>query len=201
MEVHLKRVILIAAACAFFFIVSSARAQQLDAGFSVSGVTATPASSAGAGYQPQTMGGGAFPGFSADYLMRHHFGFAFEVNWRAKQNTYQGVQPFRPILYDFNGVFVPPLGKKAALELQGGIGVSSTRFYQPFFTCSLFSCTNFAASNHFLGHVGGGIRFYFWHNVFLRPEAHYYAIHNNIEFAGSRVTRFGVTLGYTFRGE
>src|SRR2546427_13227238 len=97
MEVHLKRVILIAAACAFFFIVSSARAQQLDACFSVSGVTATPASSAGAGYQPQTIGGGAFPGFSAAYLMRHHFGFGFEVKWLAKQNTYPGVHPFPPI--------------------------------------------------------------------------------------------------------
>ncbi len=185
----------------FLLMGSTARAQQLDAGFAVSGVTATPASNFGAGFQPQTMGRGAFPGFSADYLLRHHFGFGFEVNWRAKRDTYQGVQPFRPIFYDFNGVFAPPLGKKAALELQGGIGVSSTRFYQPFFTCTLFSCTNFATANHFLGHVGGGIRFYFWHNVFLRPEAHYYGIHNNIEFAGSRVTRFGVTLGYSLRSE
>jgi len=201
MEVHLKRVILVAAACGFFFVVSSTRAQQLDAGFAVSGVTATPASSASGNFFPQNMGGGAYAGFSTDYLLRHHFGVGFEVNWRASRTNYQGVQPFRPILYDFNGVYAPPLGKRAALELQGGIGVSSTRFYQPFFTCTFISCTNFATSNHFLGHVGGGIRFYFWHNVFLRPEAHYYGIHNNIEFAGSRVTRFGVTLGYSFRGE
>lgn len=197
----MRRLIPVAAVFAFFLMIGTAHAQQLDAGFAVSGVTATPASSFSAGYQPQTMGGGAFPGFSADYLMKHHIGFGFEVNWRAKQNVYQAVQPFRPIFYDFNAVFAPRLSKGVAGELQGGIGVSSTRFYQPFFTCTLFSCTNYATSNHFLGHVGGGIRLYIWHNVFLRPEAHYYAVHNNIEFAGSRVTRFGVTLGYSFRGE
>src|SRR5260370_27014928 len=201
MELHLKGVILVAAACAFFFIVSSARAQQLEAGFAVSGDIVTRASSASGNFFRQYMGGGAYAGFSADYLLRHHFGVGFEVNWSASRTNYKGVQPFRPILYDFNGVYAPPLGKRAALELQGGIGVSSTRFYQPFFTCTFISCTNFAASNHFLGQVGGGIRFYFWHNVFLRPEARYYAIHNNVEFAGSRVTRFGVTLGYSFRGE
>lgn len=196
----MKRLTIVAAVC-LFFLMAGARAQQLDAGFSVSGITATPRTSAGANYQPQTMGGGAFPGFSADYLIRHHFGMGFEVNWRAKQNNYQGLQPFRPIFYDFNAVFAPPIGKSASLELQGGIGVSSTRFYQPFFTCTFFTCTNYATSNHFLGHVGGGIRLYFWHNLFLRPEAHYYAIHNNIEFAGSRVTRFGATLGYSLRAQ
>src|SRR5260370_36262804 len=123
MELHLKGVILVAAACAFFFIVSSARAQQLDAGFAVSGVTVSSASSASGNFFPQYMGGGACAGFSADYLLRHHFGVGFEVNWRASRTNYQGVQPFRPILYDFNGVYAPPLGKRAALELQGGIGV------------------------------------------------------------------------------
>ncbi len=196
----MKRLLLIGAVCVLFLGVSAAHGQQLDAAFGVSGLTATPASSAGANNFPQTMGGGAFAGFSADYLLRHHFGVGFETAWRAKRNTYFGVQPFRPILYDFNGVYAPPLGKHASLELQGGIGVSSTRFYQPFITCNLVSCTNFATANHFLGHVGGGIRFYIWHNVFLRPEAHYYAIHNNVEFAGSRVTRFGMSLGYSLRG-
>lgn len=197
----MKRLILVAAVCVFFLMVNTAHGQQLDAGFAVSGVTATPASSAGVNFQPQTMGGGAFPGFSADFLVRHNFGLGFEVNWRAKRNTYFGVQPFRPIFYDFNGVWAPRLTRSASAELQGGIGVSSTRFYQPFFTCNFFTCTNFSSANHFLGHIGGGVRFYFWHNVFLRPEAHLYVIHNNFEFAGSRVTRFGATLGYSFRGE
>src|SRR5260370_489954 len=149
MEVHLKRVILVAAACAFFFSGSSARAQQLDAGFSVSGVTATPASSASGNFFPQNMGGGAYAGFSTDYLLRHHFGVGFEVNWRASRTNYQGVQPFRPILYDFNGVYAPPLGKRAALQLQGGLRVSSTRFYHPFFPSTYLSSTNLPTSTTF----------------------------------------------------
>src|SRR5260370_26298114 len=153
MELHLKGVILVAASCALCFTVSTAPAQQPDGGFEGSGVPATPASSASGNFFPQYMGGGAYAGFSADYLLRHHFGVGFEVNWRASRTNYQGVQPFRPILYDFNGVYAPPLGKRAALELQGGIGVSSTRFYPPFLPCTCISCRHFASANDYRGQI------------------------------------------------
>ncbi|HET6841869.1 MAG TPA: hypothetical protein VFK06_09300 [Candidatus Angelobacter sp.] len=186
----------------FFLITTSAFGQQVDGAFSLSTLTSTSAANAGVNFQPQSIGGGLFPGFSGDFLFWHNLGIGGEVNWRAKQNVYQGVQPFRPILYDFNAVWAPPLGRKkskASAELQAGFGGTSTRFYQPFFNCNFFSCTDFNSVNHLAGHVGGGIRFYVWHNVFVRPEAHFYFIHNNNEFSGPVASRFGVALGYSLR--
>ncbi|HLJ89782.1 MAG TPA: hypothetical protein VKZ53_23440 [Candidatus Angelobacter sp.] len=187
--------------CVFFLVLPAAYGQQLDLGFAMSGLLAPSATSASGNFSPQSIGGGAFPGFNGDFLFRHNFGVGAEVNWRAKQNVYRGFQPFRPILYDFNGVWAPRLGKKASAELQAGIGAASIRFYNPFVTCNFFGCSNFSSSNHFLGHFGGGVRLYVFHNVFIRPEAHYYLIHNNFEFSGANSTRVGITLGYSLRGE
>ena len=49
-----------------------------------------------------------------------------------------------------------------------------------------------------MGHFGGGFRYYFHGHFFVRPEAHLYMIHNNLEFSSPYATRFGVSLGYTF---
>ncbi|HWX56878.1 MAG TPA: hypothetical protein VN176_20015 [Verrucomicrobiae bacterium] len=182
------------------FAAVSALGQQLDGAFSVSTFQSTSAASAGTQYSPQSIGGGAFIGASADFLLWHHLGIGGEVNWRARRNVYQAVQPFRPVFYDFNAVWAPPLGKRASAELQGGFGGTNTRFYQPFLSCNFFSCTDFSSVNHLDGHLGGGLRVYIWHNVFLRPEAHFYFIRHNYEFSGPAATRLGMSLGYSFRG-
>jgi hypothetical protein len=192
-----NKLILLAVVCLAFAGAGFAQGQQFDAAFGMGTVTA-PASASG-NFTSQTVGGGAFPAFSADFLLKRHFGVGGEVAWRASQNLYGGFQPFRPIFYDFNGVWAPPLGKRAAAELSAGIGAESSRFYEPFFTCSFTSCTNYTSSNHFLGHFGGGLRLYAFGNIFVRPEAHLYLVHNNFEFSGSRVTRYGVSIGYSFR--
>src|ERR1041385_1461972 len=82
---------------------------------------------------------------------------------------------------------------------QAAIGWESLRFYQPFFNGSGFTgCSNFVSSNHFMGHFGGGLRYYFKGHFFVRPEAHVYLIRNNVEFSSPLATRVGVSLGYTF---
>ena len=184
----------------FLLLGSTVHAQQLDAAFGLGTVTAPSAFDATGAFFPQSVGGGVFPSFSGDVLFLHHFGVGGEVAWRATRNLSQGFLPFRPIFYDFNAVFAPPLGKHAAAELQGGIGGESVRFYQGFVTCSFFSCTDFVSTNHFMGHVGGGIKLYAFHNFFIRPEVHFYFIHNNVEFSGNHATRLGASIGYTFRG-
>jgi hypothetical protein len=181
-----------------FLTVGTAHAQQIDIAFGVGTVTAPSAASATGDHGAQSLTGGAYPSFSGDVLIKHNFGFNGEVAWRASENLYQGFQPYRPILYDFNAIWVPRIGKKVSAELMGGIGGESIRFYQPFVTCTFFSCTNFVSSNHFLGHVGGGLRFYLFGNVFVRPEAHAYFIHNNVEFSSGRAQRYGASIGYTF---
>ena len=66
-----------------------------------------------------------FPSFSADFLLFKHFGIGGEVSWRATRNLSDNFAEFRPIFYDINAVYAPPLGKHAALEFVGGLG--STR--------------------------------------------------------------------------
>lgn len=200
----MKQPALIAVLSAFFLLAASASAQQFDAAFGVSGLKSTSAADATGKYQPQSVAGGAFTGFSGDFLFKKQFGIGGEVWWRAKQNLYQAFgaqQPFRPIFYDFNAVYAPRLGKKAAAELAGGIGAESVRFYTPFFNCNFFSCTNYQSTNHFLTHVGGGLRLYVWNRLFIRPEVHYYYVRNNVEFSGGNVFRSGVSIGYSWTSE
>jgi hypothetical protein len=176
--------------------------QQGDVAFGVGTLSAPSASSASGSYSPQSMGGGAYPVFSGDFLFWHHFGAGAEVSWRASQSNYTAfgaLQPFRPIFYDFNGVYGPTLGKHLGAEIMAGIGAVSLRFYQPFFNCSFSGCTNYVSSNHFLGHFGGGLKLYVHGGFFVRPEAHFYLIRNNFEFSSARATRYGISIGYTFR--
>lgn len=172
--------------------------QQFDIGFGVGTVIAPSTKTNSAGDLLQSMSGGTYLGFSGDYLFWHHMGVQGEVNWRASQGYYFGNQPYRPILYDFNAIYAPPLGKHVQLELLGGIGGLSTRFYTPTYICNFYSCTNYVSSNHFLGDVGAGIRFYVHGGIFVMPEFRQYFIHNNVEFASGNVSRAGVTIGYSF---
>jgi hypothetical protein len=196
----LRNIAYIAFLSVFFLASSSAYSQQLDAAFGLSAVKAPSAFDASGNFFPQSVGGGVFPTFSGDVLLFHHFGVGGEVFWRATRNLSQGFLPFRPIFYDFNAVFAPPLGKNAAADLEAGFGGESVRFYQPFFTCNFFSCQNFVSSNHLLGHVGGGIKLYTVHHIFIRPEAHFYFIRHNFDFSGDHATRLGASIGYTFSG-
>lgn len=198
----MRKFVLVVAAFAVFAL--AAHAQQVDAALGFGGVTAPSAANASVNYSPQSIGGGTFLSFSGDFLLRHHLGVGGELAWRATQNSYAGVAPFRPIFYDFNGVYAPRIGKKTALDLEAGIGAESSRFYRgTTVSCSGFtgSCTDYVSSNHFMGHLAGGIKFYPVSHVFIRPEAHLYLVNNNVEFSGARATRFGVSIGYSFGGE
>lgn len=178
----------------------AAQAPQFDLGFGYGTVVGEAASNGvPPDHFPQSIGSGGYPAFSGDFIFFKNFGVGGEVAWRAHENTDIFFQPYRPILTDFNGVFAPAIGKRAQADLQGGIGWETVRFYQPFLTCGTFGCQNFTSSNHFLGHVGAGLRWYVTPSVFLRPEAHFYFIHNNFEFSGPRASRYGMTLGYSFK--
>ena len=181
-----------------FLMHSTIRAQEFDAAFGVGTLTAPSASNASGNHAPVSESGGAYPVFSADLLLKRQFGVSGELAWRASRNLYAGFQPYRPLLYDFNGIYAPKLGKHAGAELMAGIGWESLRFYQPFLTCGAITCTNFVSSNHFMGHFGGSFRYYVHGHFFVRPEAHLYLVRNNVEFSSPMATRFGVSLGYTF---
>jgi hypothetical protein len=194
--------LLVAAFCLAFLCAGAAQAQQFDMGFGFGTVIGEPASSASLpDHFPQSLSGGGYPSFSGDFLFKKNFGVGGEIAWRAHQNVDIFFQPYRPIFTDFNAVYAPNLGKRAQADLQGGIGWETIRFYQPFFNCTAFGCTNFTSSNHFLVHVGAGLRVFTRRSFFLEPQANFYFIHNNVQFSGPRAARYGVTLGYSFRNQ
>jgi hypothetical protein len=189
---------------AVFALSDLASAQQGDAAIGFGTLLAPGASSCGYNGSEGTFAcpekGGLYPTIGGDAIFHKRFGIGGDITWRGGQGNYAGLGvPYRPILFDINGVYQPRLGKKAGLDLVGGIGWQTTRFYS--FNNST-SCIYFSACynsyNHFLVDVGAGIRYYVWGHVFLRPEVRYYHIVNNTDvFNSSDIVRVGASIGYT----
>jgi hypothetical protein len=191
-------------ACLFF--AQFASAQQGDIMFGGGTLLSSSPGTGTLNFQPPAEKGGTYLNISGDVVgFKKRLGFNIETAWRASQGNYADYSggTYRPILTDFNALFQPRLGKKFGLDLFGGIGIASTRFYVPQVTsCSYFSgCINYSSSNHFMEDFGGGIRYYVWHHVFVRPEVHYYHIQNNVEFNSDSVIRVGGSIGYTIGPE
>jgi hypothetical protein len=181
-------------------------AQEFHGAFGFGTVKGPAATVNSNGIPVPSLSGGLYPSFSGIFILRHHIGFGGEVAWRARQAIYGGTtssfvfaQPYRPIFYDFNAVYGTTIHKKFGADVMAGIGGEDLRFYTPYYSCGAFSgCTNYVSSNHFAGHFSGDIRYYFWGHAFIRPEAHVYLVHNNSEFNGANVSRFTVSIGYSF---
>lgn len=187
-------------------IYNPAQAQQVDAAIGFGTLVAPSASSVSdTNHSPESIRGGLYPSVRADIFVKKHLGFNGEVAWRARQNLYTssfGQTPYRPIFYDFNAVLGSRFSKEFGADVMAGIGGEDLRFYQPYYSCGTFSgCTNYVSSTHFLGHFGADARFYVHGNFFVRPEAHLYLVRNNQEFSSNRVTRFTISLGYSFFNE
>ena len=179
---------------------SFAYAQQIDLAVGASALLSSTYNSASQAYQSPSEKGGTYPSFSADFILKNRIGVNGEVAVRASQGLYNGYQAFRPVLYDFNAVYAPRINKKISADLMAGVGGESIIFYNSFGTCIYPNgCPTRVSGGHFLVHVGGGVRYYFWHSFFVRPEAHLYVIHNNFQFSSGNIGRIGVSIGYTFR--
>ena len=181
-----------------------AHAQRVDAAFGGGTLLAPSADSCSGNCQvPQSLGGGAFLGFSGDVIFWHNLGLGAEVNWRASQGSgayaaIYGVN-YRPLFYDINAVYSPKIANRAYLEVVGGSGAMSTHLYQCNSCGIAGGSTLVASSSHFDADFGGGIKFYIKHGFFVRPEARVYWINNDTNFAGSYATRVGASIGYTFK--
>lgn len=194
----MRKFIVVAVFCAMVGLHGVAHGQQVDLAFGVSTLTAPSAASATGSHLPVTESGGAYPVLSGAVLFKHRVGVNGEVTWRGSQGLWGGFAPYRPILFDFNGIWSPQIGKFTGAELMAGVGAESVRFYTQNLTCSFVGCSNAVSSNHFMAHFGGGVRLYARGGFFVRPEAHLYLVRNNNEFSSNRVTRFGMSIGYSF---
>ncbi len=177
-----------------------AHAQKVDLAFGISTIDAPGASSADSSHSPVSLTGGTYPGFSGDVQAWHNFGVGAEIFWKGSRADYAntGIN-YRPVLWNINGVYSPKIATHAYLELVGGIGALSTRFYTGT-TCGAYSCSNYQSSNHFDADFGAGLKLYPKGSFFIRPEARVYLVHNNLEYSSPRVVRYGVSVGYTFGG-
>jgi hypothetical protein len=196
----LRKFAFVATLFALFVFADLASAQQADAmlGF---GTLLSPGAASCNFNTGCPEKGGLYINLGADVIFHRRMGFGFDAAWKASQGEYGGPggQPYRPILFDFNGVYQPRLSKKVGADLMGGIGWQTTRFYgyQPTGNCVYFGAC-YQSSNHFLVDVGGGLRYYVWGHVFVRPEAHYYKVFNNTsDFTSGNIIRVGASIGYT----
>ena len=195
----MKKLIFIAITVGFCLLAASAFGQGFDAAFGVGSIDSAKAVTTN-GLTFPSLRGGLYPGFSADLLIHRRIGFEGELFWKGSQGLYGVNQPYRPIFYNFNAIWAPRISKNFTAEVLGGIGGEDLRFYGILNFSQLAGYTNYTSSNHFMGDVGAGLRAYFWHDAFIRPEMRLYLINNNVEFSSGRVLRYGVSLGYSFGG-
>lgn len=201
MKRTLRVALLLSLACAAVATLSNvAQAQKIDLAFGISTIDAPGASQGnGVDHAPVSLTGGTYPGFSGDVLFWHNLGIGAEVYWKASQADYAGQGfNYRPLFYDINAVYSPKLASHAYLELVGGIGALSTRFYTGT-VCGIYNCSNYQSSNHFDADFGAGLKLYPGRGFFIRPEARVYLINNNLDFSSNHATRYGLSIGYTFR--
>lgn len=179
---------------------NAAQAQRIDLAFGINNTVAPSVNGAnGVDHLPVSLSGGVYPGFSTNVIFYHNVGIGGEIFWRGSRVDYAGQGfDFRPLFWNVNAVYSPKLAPHAYLELVAGIGALSTRYYTGT-TCGIYNCSNYQSINHFDADFGGGLKLYLGHGFFIRPEARYYIVNNNLEFSSAHAGRAGVSIGYTFK--
>jgi hypothetical protein len=147
---------------------------------------------------------GTFPGFGASYMFTPHFGVGGEFNWRASQGDYSGVN-YRPLFYDFNGVWQPIKAGRFVPEIQAGMGAAAVHFNANSTNCDpLVGCSSVnlgsESSNHFQTHLGVAARFYATKHIFIRPAADVHWVNDFFQFGSNWVPEYSIGLGYSIGG-
>jgi hypothetical protein len=193
----------IAVICVFVLFSAFACAEaRLDAYFGLG--TARVASesftdSTGNTYQTPAMDG-VFGTFGGAVFLKPSLGVGAQVSLRFRQGDYLGYQ-YRPIFYDFNGLWTPHLGKRVMPEFQAGFGGANLRFYDPtspYYDYNTGKYSTLAAtSNHLQLHAAAGLRIFVKEHIFIRPQVDYHWVRNMSEFARSSVPAYSVAIGFT----
>lgn len=198
----MRKLVLLISACMVVVQADHARAQQVNIAVGGSTLFSSKPTSASLAYPPPSEKGGVYPGASVEYIRKDRYGLNAEFAYRHNELLYNGYQRLRPVFYDVNGVFAPPIRNKMNADLMAGFGGESLIFYNKFAACNPVyggNCPISISGNHFLLHLGGGVRYYFWRHFFARPEAHYYYIIGNTDqFHSDNVLRLGASIGYSF---
>jgi len=143
---------------------------------------------------------GVFGTFGFGAMFKPSFGVGAQVSLRFSQGDYAGFG-YRPIFYDFNGIWTPSLARRIVPEFQAGLGGLNLRFYNPtyyYYNYSTGNYSNFAgSSNHFQLHAAAGLRIFVTDRIFVRPQIDYHWVHNLTEFEGNSVPAYSIAIGYS----
>ena len=148
---------------------------------------------------------GLFATVGGGLMLTNHFGAGAEINWRGGQGNYSGVN-YRPIFYDFNGIWQPLKTKRFVPEIQAGIGGVAVHFAANTNSCSaLVGCQNVSlgseSSSHFQTHLSAAARIYVTPRIFVRPAVDVHYVNNFFQFGSNWVPEYSLGVGYSFGGE
>ncbi|MGA2713976.1 MAG: hypothetical protein ABSG41_12790 [Bryobacteraceae bacterium] len=148
---------------------------------------------------------GLFATVGGGFMLTSHFGAGAEINWRAGSGDYAGLN-YRPVFYDFNGIWQPIKTKRFVPEVQAGIGGVHLGFSANQQECSLIvGCSTVSlgseSSNHFQAHFAVAARLYVTPHIFLRPAVDAHWVNNFFQFGSDWVPEYTMGLGYSFGGQ
>jgi len=144
---------------------------------------------------------GPFLGFGGNVMLTKQFGFGAAINFQPHKPDYAGLKA-RTMFWDINGIYQPFAAKRAALQLQGGIGAANMKFYYAQTGCSGFGgCSTQTQlvdrSNHFQLHGGAGVQVYLTDHVFVRPQIDIRYVPNFFQFGQNLIPSATVWVGYS----
>lgn len=148
---------------------------------------------------------GLFADIGGSMMVTPHYGVGAQVSWRAGQGNYSGLN-YRPIFYDFDGVWQPVKSKHFVPEVQAGIGGVRVGFSANQTQCDqLIGCQTVNAgsesSTHFQAHFAVAARLYVTPHIFFRPAVDAHWVNNFFQFGNNWVPQYSIGIGYSVGGE
>lgn len=147
---------------------------------------------------------GLFDTAGGSIMITPHYGVGAEVNWRASQGDYSGVN-YRPIFYDFNGIWQPGKTRRIVPEFQAGIGGVAVHFNAKATSCDqLVGCSTFSlgseSSDHLQLHMSAAVRLYATSHIFFRPAVDAHWVNDFFQFGSNWVPEYSMAVGFSFGG-
>ena len=149
--------------------------------------------------------GGFFETVGGDVIFFHNLGIGAEVSFRNGKAPYAGLE-YSPKFYDVNVVYQRrAFTDRFLVEVQGGLGRANLNFYYTPQFCLGFpqGCRSNTAqatgANYLELHGAGGLRYYVYKGVFVRPQVDLRWVHDFTYFGRSVVPEFTFAVGYTLR--
>ena len=148
---------------------------------------------------------GTFANVGASILFTKHYGIGADVSWRASKGAYAGLL-YRPLFYNFDGVWEPVSTKHFEPEIHAGIGGMRLGYSFSQTQCDAFGgCSTSSQpvenSNHFQLHAAAAARLYVTDHVFVRPGIDFHYVPNLFQFGSNSVPEYTLGVGYSFGRE